>query len=328
MKQLTVLGGGSWGTALALALAPRFSEVRQWVYEADLAARMQASRENDIFLPGFKLPVNVTVHTRLADAVVGADVVLGVTPSHHLRRIYQQAKPLLNEQMILVSATKGIENVTLLRMSEVIFQVTGYNAAVLSGPSFAKEVAKGEPTACVIASEYPGLARAVQGAFSTPSFRLYANNDPIGTEIGGALKNVMAIAAGVCHGLGFGSNTSSALITRGLAEMTRLAVNLGGQQQTLSGLAGVGDLVLTTTGGLSRNRSLGIELAKGRALEDIIGSTKMVAEGVETTRAGRDLARREGVDTPITNMMYSVLFEGKAPKMAIRELMERSLKME
>ena len=328
MKQLTVLGGGSWGTALVLALAPKFEQVRQWVLETDLAVRMQASRENDIFLPGFKLPANVTVHSKLTDAIVGADIVLGVTPSHHLRRVYQQAKPLFNEQMLLVSATKGIENVTLLRMSEVIFEVTGYKAAVLSGPSFAKEVAMGEPTACVISSEYPGLARAIQSAFSTPSFRLYANADPIGTEIGGALKNVMAIASGVCHGLGFGSNTSSALITRGLAEMTRLAVSLGGQQQTLSGLAGVGDLVLTTTGGLSRNRSVGIELAKGRTLADIVGSNKMVAEGIETTRAARDLARKQGVDVPITNMMYSVLFENKPPKAAIRELMERSLKME
>ncbi len=328
MKQLAVLGGGSWGTALVMALAPKFDHVRQWVFETDLAARMQTTRENDIFLPGFKLPANVTVFPKLADAIVGADIVLGVTPSHHLRRVFLHAKPLFNDQMLLVSATKGLENITLLRMSQVIFEVTGYSSAVLSGPSFAKEVARGEPTACVISSEFPGLARAIQSAFATPNFRLYANSDPIGTEIGGAMKNVMAIASGVCHGLGFGSNTSSALITRGLAEMTRLAVSLGGQPQTLSGLAGVGDLVLTTTGGLSRNRQVGIELAKGRSLEDIVGSTKMVAEGVETTKAACDLARRQGVDVPITNSMHSVLFEGKSPKSAIRDLMERSLKME
>ena len=328
MKQLAVLGGGSWGTALAMAFASRFENVRQWVYEVDLATRMQQSRENEVFLPGFKLADNIQVYHRLSDTVAGADVVLCVVPSHHLRAICLQVKPYLTQNMLLVSATKGIENVTLLRMSEVIDQVTGYEAAVLSGPSFAKEVARNEPTACVIASKYPGLARTIQSALATPTFRLYANSDPIGTEIGGAIKNVMAIASGVCHGLGFGSNTMSALITRGLAEMTRLAVSLGGEAQTLSGLSGVGDLVLTTTGGLSRNRSVGIEIAKGRSLDDIIGSMKMVAEGVETTRAGRDLGRKQGIDMPITNMMYSVLFENKPPKRAIAELMERTLKME
>ena len=328
MKQLAVLGGGSWGTALAMALSPRFESVKQWAYEVELAAQMQQIRENQVFLPGFLLPENLTISHRLSDTVADADVLLCVVPSHHLRTIFTQVKPYLSSKMLIVSATKGIENGTLLRMSEVIFAVTGYEAAVLSGPSFAKEVARNEPTACVIASQYPGLARTIQATFATPIFRLYANSDPVGTEIGGAVKNVMAIASGVCHGLGYGSNTMSALITRGLAEMTRLAVSLGGEAQTLSGLAGVGDLVLTTTGGLSRNRSVGIELAKGRTLDDIIGSTKMVAEGVETTRATRDLGHKQGVDMPITNMVHAVLFEGKAPKRAIAELMERALKME
>jgi glycerol-3-phosphate dehydrogenase (NAD(P)+) len=240
--------------------------------------------------------------------------------------------PFLDESMLLVSATKGLETGSLLRMSEVIGQVVGKRltpkVAVLSGPTFAKEVARGEPTALVVASADSDFAAVVQHAFSGVSFRLYTNNDPIGVEIGAAVKNVVAIGAGVCHGLGLGSNSLAALITRGLAEITRLALAVGGEARTLSGLAGLGDLLLTCTGALSRNRTVGIELAAGKSIGEIMGSMRMVAEGIETTKATVDLARRHGVEMPIAEQMYAVLYEGRAPKEAIRQLMERSLKGE
>jgi glycerol-3-phosphate dehydrogenase (NAD(P)+) len=234
--------------------------------------------------------------------------------------------------MLLVSATKGLETGSLLRMSEVIQQVVGARfspkAAVLSGPTFAKEVARGEPTALVVASTGGGIAAEVQRAFSGASFRLYTNSDPAGVEIGGAVKNVVAIGAGVCHGLGLGSNAMAALITRGLAEITRLALAMGGEARTLSGLAGLGDLLLTCTGGLSRNRMVGMQLASGKRLDEIVGSMQMIAEGIETTKATRDLALRHGIEMPITEQMYALLFEARSPGEAIRQLMERSLKGE
>lgn len=332
MKRLAIIGGGSWGTALAIVLAPRFPEVRLWVYEQDLAARMQAGGENDVYLPGFTLPPNIGVVSRLEAALEGAEIVLGVMPSHRARAVYGQMAPFLHESMLLVSATKGLETESLLRVSEIIGQVVGPRfsprVAVLSGPTFAREVARGEPTALVIASRDRALATAVQSAFSGSSFRLYTNSDPIGVEIGGAVKNVVAIGAGVCHGLGMGSNALAALITRGLAEITRLAVALGGEARTLAGLAGLGDLLLTCSGALSRNRTVGVELASGKTLGEIVGSMRMVAEGIETTRATVDLARRRAVEMPIAEQMHAMLFEGRAPKEAIRLLMERSLKGE
>ena len=328
MKRLSILGAGSWGTALALALAPRFDSVRMWVYEQDLAARMGASRENDLFLPGFRLPANVAFATEISDALEGADIVLGVMPSHHARRVYTSALPSLRPGCVIVSATKGLENGSLLRMTQVIQQVTGFPVAALSGPTFAREVARGEPTALVVAAEDAALASRVQAAFSGPSFRLYTNSDPVGVETGAALKNVIAIGAGVCAGLGLGSNSMAALITRGLAEITRLAVSLGGKPLTLAGLAGLGDLVLTCTGELSRNRTVGTELAKGRKLEEIVGGMKMVAEGVQTTYAAVDLAKKQGVEMPIAAQMDAIFRHGKSPQDAIRDLMERSLKGE
>ena len=234
--------------------------------------------------------------------------------------------------MLLVSATKGLETGSLLRMSEVIGQVVGSRftpkVAVLSGPTFAKEVAGGEPTALVVASADSELAAMVQTAFSGASFRLYTNGDPTGVEIGAAVKNVVAIGAGVCHGLGLGSNSLAALITRGLAEITRLALAAGGEVRTLSGLAGLGDLLLTCTGALSRNRTVGLELAAGKSLGEIVGSMRMVAEGIETTKATVDLARKHGVEMPIAEQMYAMLYESRSPREAIRQLMERSLKGE
>jgi glycerol-3-phosphate dehydrogenase (NAD(P)+) len=329
VSELAIIGAGSWGTALAIALSGRFDNVRLWMYEADLAERVAAARQNDVYLPGFALPDNVRITTSLDQAAAGASMVLGVVPSQHARRTYQQLSPSLDPSQIFVSATKGLESRSLLRMSCVIRQATDIpRIAVLSGPTFAREVASGEPAAVVVASEDTELARTVQRAFSTPLFRLYTNSDPIGVEIGAALKNVIAIGAGVCQGLGLGNNTMAALITRGLAEITRLAVSLGGEARTLAGLAGLGDLVLTCTGDLSRNRRVGVEHAPGRAHDDNVSSMRMVAEGNETTAAANALGRRQHVDMPITEQMHAMLSMGRPPREAIRELMERSLKEE
>ena len=317
---------------MAVVLAPRFPQIRLWVYETDLAERLAVSRVNDIYLPGFQLAENVQVTSDLPTALEGADVVLSVMPSHLVRRLYLQMLPCLRESMIFVSATKGLENGTLARASEVIHEVLSTQMqpqiAVISGPTFAREVAAQQPTALVVASRDGGLAEELQAAFSGPSFRVYANQDPIGVEIGGAIKNVVAIGAGVLHGLGLGHNPMAALITRGLAEMTRLAVGMGGKPLTLSGLAGLGDLVLTCHGELSRNRMVGIELARGRALEEIVGSMRMVAEGVKTTSAAVELARLYGVEMPISQQMFEMLHSQVSPREAIRRLMDRSLKGE
>ncbi|MEQ1949559.1 MAG: NAD(P)H-dependent glycerol-3-phosphate dehydrogenase [Bryobacteraceae bacterium] len=329
---LSILGGGAWGTALGIALAPRFDRVRQWIYEHDLALRMAATRQNDIFLPGCTIPNNLEPVSDLTVAIEGASIVIGVMPSHHARRLYREALPHVHVSTTFVSATKGMEAGTLLRMSQVMEDVIGTRfdpkIAIISGPSFAREVAKGEPTALAVASTDAGVAAAVQEAFSGPTFRLYTSTDPIGVELGGALKNVIAIAAGVVQGLGLGNNTMAALITRGLAEITRLGVAMGAQPRTMSGLAGMGDLVLTCTGDLSRNRKVGIELARGRTLIDILGSTPTVAEGVETNSSAVALGAKFGVDLPIIQQMHAVLHGTKSPRDAIRDLMERSLKSE
>jgi glycerol-3-phosphate dehydrogenase (NAD(P)+) len=313
-------------------LAPRFELIRLWAHEADLVERMFSTRVNDVFLPGFSLPLNVEPTADLGYALERAGIVVGVMPSRFARPLYRLMLPHLEPEMRFVSATKGLEQGTLLRMSEVAREVIGQKfesrVAVLSGPTFAREVARGEPTAVVIASTDQELAASIQREFSGPMFRLYANDDPVGVELGAALKNIIAIGAGICDGLGLGSNSIAALITRGLAEITRLAVALGGRPRTLSGLAGLGDLVLTCNGDLSRNRTVGIELAKGRKLADIVGSMTMIAEGVETTAAACDLARKYDVDMPITQQMDAILGGRTSPRDAIRELMERALKTE
>ncbi len=332
MKCLAIIGAGSWGTALAIVLAPRFQHVRLWVYEQDLAERMSDTHENDIYLPGSTLPPHVEVTSVLGNALDGAEIVLSVMPSHLVRLLYQQMRPFLNESMLFVSATKGLENGSLLRVSEVIYEVLeiGFipRICVISGPTFAREVARFEPTALVAASSNREVAESVQAAFSGPAFRLYTSSDPIGVEVGGSIKNVVAIGAGVLHGMGLGHNAMAALITRGLAEMTRLAAAMGGKPQTLAGLAGLGDLVLTCTGDLSRNRTVGVELAHGRKLDEIVGSMKMVAEGIKTTNAAVELARRFSVEMPISEQMFQMLHSGIAPRDAIQSLMERSLKGE
>jgi glycerol-3-phosphate dehydrogenase (NAD(P)+) len=332
VTSLAIIGAGSWGTALALILAPRFERVRLWVYETDLAARMIRTRVNDTYLPGFLLPINVETSNSLVETLQDATIVVSAIPSHFVRALYRQMLPLFRPETIFVSATKGIENETLKRPSEIITEVLSTrfvpHVGVLSGPSFAREVAAAIPTAIVIASDDTKLARSIQASFSGPTLRLYTSPDPVGVEIGGSTKNVVAVGAGVVHGLGLGHNSMAALITRGLAEITRLAVALGGQPATLSGLAGLGDLVLTCTGDLSRNRSVGVELARGRSLREIVGSMHMIAEGIKTTTATWKLARRLGVEMPITEQMHQMLYMGLAPREAVRCLMERSLRSE
>ena len=326
-RSISILGGGSWGTALARHLAMGGRAVRLWVYEADLAAAMARERVNPLFLPGFELPPQVVPTTSLEEACAAAEVLLIAVPSHFCREVLARARPHLPGRTEVVVASKGIENGTLLRVSEIASEILGPKAhagiAVLSGPSFAREVAAGQPTAIVAASADMDLAGRVQDLLSFANLRVYTSADVAGVELGGALKNVIAIAAGVTEGLGLGANTLAALITRGLAEISRLAVALGGRRETLAGLSGLGDLVLTCTGSLSRNRTVGIEIGRGRPLAEIEGSMKMVAEGIRTTSSARDLGRRAGVDMPITEKVFQVLFEGKPPEEGIRDLLGR-----
>ncbi len=333
MERLAVVGGGSWGTALAIHLAGEGRPVMLWVYEDDLAERMNATRENDVYLPGYRLPAGLEATSRLDRAVPGATLVLTVMPSHVCRAMAQRMEPLVEPGQILVSATKGLEEGTHLRMSQVLEQVLGHRTgpgmvAVISGPSFARETADGHPTAVVAASAVETTARRVQDNLSGSRFRLYTTTDVIGVELGGAVKNVIAIAAGVVQGIGLGHNTTAALITRGLVEMERLALALGALPGTLAGLSGMGDLVLTCTGELSRNRSLGVELGRGKSLAEAMAGKVTVAEGVRTTRSVLELAGERGVEMPITTEMNAVLHQGANPAAAIGRLMERRLKPE
>jgi glycerol-3-phosphate dehydrogenase (NAD(P)+) len=327
LTRLAIIGGGSWGTALACVLASRFDRITLWVHEPDLAEQVERTRENSIFLPGIHLPANVRAGHSLEIALAGADVVLSVMPSHAVRDVYTRMLPSLKPSMRIVSASKGLESGTLLRISQVIRSITGpdYRIAVLSGPTFAREAATGIPTALVIASEDQELVQHIQTSFSGPTFRAYGSCDPTGVEIGGALKNVIAIGAGISDGLGLGHNALAALITRGLAELTRLAVAVGANAETMSGLAGLGDLVLTCTGDLSRNRQVGLKLAAGLELGSILDSTPMVAEGVTTTSVALQLAARHRVDLPIAAEMHAVLNLGRSPGEAIKRLMGRAL---
>lgn len=334
MKRIAILGGGSWGTALAIVLsrarAPH--EISLWIRDAALAESIRRERENKVYLPGHKVPDAVLVTHDAAAALENAEVVIGAIPSAYARSIYQRVRPFIEPGTAIVSATKGLEPATHVRMSEVISQVLPQDFiprfAVLSGPSFAKEAAEGQPTAVVLASHDMALANRLQEEFAGPSFRLYTNEDILGVELAGAMKNVIAIAAGACEGLGMGSNPLAALITRGLAEMTRLAATLGARRETLSGLAGLGDLVLTCTGALSRNRHVGIELGKGRTLRETLAGMKMVAEGVGTAGALMAIAGQAGLELPITEQVNAILHEGKSPRDAIRSIMERPLKRE
>jgi glycerol-3-phosphate dehydrogenase (NAD(P)+) len=333
MSRIAILGGGSWGTALAVLLSRSRKEhqISLWVHDAELARIMQEKRENTTYLPGQTLGPSISVESDIAAALGAAEIIVGAMPSANARAIYGAASPHLRAGTSIVSATKGLEPSTEARISEVIAQTTKLNPAriaVLSGPSFAMEAARGEPTAVVLACEEEATSKALQEELGGPTFRLYTNRDVLGVELAAAMKNVIAIAAGACQGLGLGANTLAALITRGLAEMSRLAVALGAKRETLGGLAGLGDLVLTCTGALSRNRHVGLELGKGLSLEGILGSMKMVAEGVGTAPALLALARKNQIEVPITEQVTAILHQGKAPAAAIREIMERPQKRE
>jgi glycerol-3-phosphate dehydrogenase (NAD(P)+) len=330
MTRLSILGAGSWGTALAIVLAPRFEVIHLWARRSEQAAALSRHRVNLQYLPGFSLPLNIAVSNEAAAVAAQGDLVIMVVPSKHMRAVMENVAPGVRPGVPVISATKGIENNTIRRMSEVIVEALGSHSpvAVLSGPTFAKEVAAGEPAALVLASENQSIAAKLQRLLSGSTFRVYQSDDVVGVEIGGALKNVIAIAAGVCEGLGLGSNTRAALITRGLAEITRLAVAIGGRPRTLAGLAGLGDLVLTSTGDLSRNRSVGIRLGCGETLDSIQGSTTMVAEGVLTARAAWHLAQKLRIEAPILEQMFAILYENKAPRLALVHLMERPLTSE
>jgi glycerol-3-phosphate dehydrogenase (NAD(P)+) len=331
-KRIAVIGAGSWGTALALAAARNQHDVRLWAREPEVADSIQTKHQNPFYLSDITLPENISATSSLGEALQDARFVLIVVPSHAMREVVIRMREFISAGTILVSATKGVENETLMRMSEVIHDVLKEKflprIAVLSGPSFAKEVARGEPTAIVVASLDSACGEEAQIDLSCNSFRIYTNDDVVGVEIGGAVKNVVAIGAGVVRGLGLGHNSVAAIITRGLAEVTRLALRLGAKPETMAGLAGLGDLVLTCTGELSRNRYVGVELGKGRQLADILSEMREVAEGVKTTRAIYELSRRLDVDMPITASIYALLYEGKTAIEAANELMGRPLRRE
>ena len=332
MLKIGVIGAGSWGTTLANVLAKKGCSVTLWVYEKDLAERLSETHINDLYLDGITLSPNLSYTHDLVEAVKGCQYLILVSPSQVMRPVLKQLAPHLADDCLLVSAAKGIENDTLMTMSEVLQEVLGtevsQRSAFLSGPSFAREVAADQPTAVAVAAANLDVASRVQELFSTEYFRVYTNQDVIGVEIGGAMKNVIALAAGVADGLGFNHNARAALITRGLAEIARLGEALGAQEATFSGLAGMGDLVLTCTGDLSRNRSVGIELGRGRKLDEILKQMRMVAEGVKTTLSAYQLATKLGVVMPITEQMYLVLYDNKDPQLAAADLMTRALTSE
>jgi glycerol-3-phosphate dehydrogenase (NAD(P)+) len=331
-EKIGVIGAGAWGTALSMLLADKGHDVTLWMYEKDLAEETALTRDNRVYLPGFTLPESIQVTSSLETAVRDKAIILSVVPSHTVRTVSTQFTPFLSGNGVIVSASKGIEIETLMPLSEVFKDILPEpfhdRLCILSGPSFAKEVAQKMPTAVALASYDQVIAKKVQAIFSSPYFRIYTNPDVIGVELAGSLKNVVAIAAGVLEGMGFGHNTMAALLTRGLAEMARLGIAMGGNLQTFSGLAGIGDLVLTCTGGLSRNRTLGVRIGKGEKLNDIMSGMKTVAEGVKTARAARYLARKYNVDMPIVDEVYQLLYEGKDPKQAVKDLMNRELKDE
>ena len=332
MSKVAVVGAGSWGTALSIVLSKKNHDVCLWAFEPEVAEQITEGRENVSYLPGIELPENLRSTAELATALHGAEVVISVSPAQVVGAVMAEAGPHIDDDALIVSASKGIETRTLRRMDEVLSdvlspaQLDGFT--VLSGPSFAREVASEVPTAVVAASEKIEAALAIQDLFQTDYFRVYTGSDVIGVELGGALKNVSALGAGVAAGLGCGHNTLAALITRGLAEMSRLGVAMGARASTFSGLAGIGDLVLTCTGTLSRNRTVGYRLGQGESLADILGEMSAVAEGVATANAVHDLAARYGVEMPIAEEVHGILTQGADPKEALKRLMERDPKSE
>lgn len=330
--KISVVGGGSWGSAFALHLGRMGIPTRLWIREKEVYLEIINFKENKTFLPREKFPPEVIPCLDIKEAVQDSHIVFIAIPSQYCHFIYQQIKPFIASKQVLVSLTKGIENKSLMRMTEIIQEIFSVRkmseVAVLSGPSFAVEVARKHPTAVVVASKSMNCARKIQHLISNQHFRAYTSTDIIGVEIAGAVKNVLAIATGISDGIEFGYNSQAALITRGLAEMTRLGVKLGAKPATFAGLAGVGDLVLTCTGKLSRNHSVGYEIGQGKSLEEIVSRMKMVAEGISTTLSVRHLAQREKVDMPICEQVFNILYNKKDPKQALQELMSRALKEE
>ena len=328
----SVIGLGAFGTALANTLASRCDEVRAWARESKVVDFINGPRENKTYLPGIAVSPRIRATPSLEEALGGAELVVFATPSHATRDVLRNALPFLHEHVPLLTVAKGIENETLMTMTQLLEDCLPEefhpSIAILSGPSFAKEMAAGMPTVVTIAAHHEKVAQRIQGALQTETFRTYTSVDVIGVEMGGALKNVIAIAAGISDGLGFGLNARSAVITRGLAEISRIAVAMGANPLTLMGLAGLGDLVLTCTGDLSRNRRVGIELGKGRSLEQILADMTQVAEGVKTARSARDLSRKVGVELPICDQVHAIMYEGKSPRRALVELMTRAPKRE
>jgi glycerol-3-phosphate dehydrogenase (NAD(P)+) len=331
-ERVGVVGAGSWGTTLANLLAKKGHAVQLWSFEEDVTAAINDTGENSVYLAGVALDERLTATSDLAAAVGNADIVLSVTPSQHVRTVMAEASRAMRDGALVVSASKGIETRTLETMAEVLEDVLPSairgTVCFLSGPSFATEVSLEQPTAVTVAGRDGDAARRTQELFQTDYFRVYTSDDVVGVELGGALKNVMALAAGMAAGLGLGHNTRAALITRGLAEMTRLGLALGARPLTFAGLAGMGDLILTCTGELSRNRTVGFALGQGRRLDDVLGEMRMVAEGVETARAAHALAEREGIEMPIVAEVHAVLFEGRPADEAVRNLMLREPKPE
>jgi glycerol-3-phosphate dehydrogenase (NAD(P)+) len=334
MTKIAILGSGSWGTALAVILSrsPRQPEITLWSRDPEFAATLSRDRENKTYLPSCAIPKSVTIAANIGATLHDSSIVISAIPSAHVRKIFTQATEHLPTNATIVSATKGLEPETHLRMSELLkalmAKIPERQIAVLSGPSFAAEAARGEPTAVVVASPSAAIATQLQDEFAAPNFRLYANDDVLGVELAGAMKNVIAIAAGACQSLGLGSNAVAALVTRGLAEISRLAAALGAKPETMSGLAGLGDLVLTCTGNLSRNRQVGFELGSGRQLPEILANMRMVAEGVGTTAPLLALAREHHVDLPITSQVDAILHHALPPRDAIRAIMDRPQKRE
>ena len=329
---IAVLGAGSFGTALAKQLADQGHPTRLWARRQAMADAIQRDHENQAYLPGFPLPPTLEATSDLAYALERADMVVSAVPTHGLREVIADATPYFRDGAPIVSATKGIEVGTLMLVSEMFEDILPESRhrqiACLGGPSFAKEISANLPTAVSIAGNDPKLVRLAQETFNTSTFRLYTTEDVVGVELGGALKNVVAIAAGIADGLGFGHNTRAGLITRGLAEISRLAISKGANPLTLAGLSGMGDLVLTCTGDLSRNRNVGLQLGQGKSLDEVLGSMQMVAEGVRTTKSAKALADREGVDMPLTQEVYAMLYEGKSPRETVSDLTSRPLRAE
>jgi glycerol-3-phosphate dehydrogenase (NAD(P)+) len=328
MSFIAVIGAGSWGTTLAHLLSQKGSDVSLWVYEKDLAEEIERTRVNKLYLPDIRLPETIRVSHQIDEVVNKARYILNVVPAQYTRNVFKEISPYLSNESIIISASKGVERKTLMTISSVLKELTGHEVAALSGPSFAKEVIKKLPTAVTLATENRNTGFLLQEVFNTSAFRVYTHDDILGVEIGGALKNVIAIASGISDSLGLGNNARASLITRGLAEITRLGVAMGAVEKTFAGLSGLGDLVLTCTSALSRNYTLGIKLGQGMKLKDILQQTVSVVEGVETAESAFELSRKYNIEMPIIEQVSKIIYEGKDPVLAVSDLMSRSLKSE